>query len=132
MVNKVILVGNLGQDPGELRKIGSDNCVVDISIATSRTTSGAKVTDWHSVTCWGKTAETVHKYLKKGSKVYVEGRLTYDSWEDKETGQKRKKAKITAETVRFISSKSDADAAPPVASDKRKFPPNMHHSSVPF
>lgn len=110
MVNKVILIGNLGQDPEEPRKTSGGISVVDISIATIRRgKNGENATDWHTVTCWGKTAEIVHQYLKKGRQVYIEGRLQYDSWQDKDSGKMRKKAKIVADTVQFLGSKNDAD-----------------------
>jgi single-strand DNA-binding protein len=109
MVNKVILIGNLGQDPEAPRKTPSGTSVVDISIATvRRNKNGENSTDWHTVTCWGKTAEIVHQYLKKGRQVYIEGRLQYDSWQDKETGKTRKKAKIVAENVQFLGNKNDS------------------------
>ena len=109
MVNKVILIGNLGQDPEPPRKTQSGLSVLDISIATRRRgKDGADATDWHTVTCWNKTAEIVHQYLKKGRQVYIEGRLQYDSWTDEATGKTRKKAKIVADTVQFLGSKNDA------------------------
>ena len=108
MVNKVILIGNLGQDPEEPRKTQSGLSVLDISIATKRRgKDGNDTTDWHTVTCWNKTAEIAHKYLKKGRQVYIEGRLQYDSWTDESTGKTRKKAKIVAETLQFLGSKND-------------------------
>ena len=110
MVNKVILIGNLGQDPEEPRKTSGGTSVVDISIATVRRgKNGENATDWHTVTCWGKTAEIVHQYLKKGRQVYIEGRLQYDSWQDKDSGKMRKKAKIVADTVQFLGNKNDTD-----------------------
>lgn len=108
MVNKVILIGNLGQDPEEPRKTQSGLSVLDISIATKRRgKDGNDATEWHTVTCWNKTAEIAHKYLKKGRQVYIEGRLQYDSWTDESTGKTRKKAKIVAETLQFLGSKND-------------------------
>ena len=104
MVNKIIIIGNLGQDPEQPREVGAGSKVVDISIATKR--RGKEETDWHTVTCWNKTAELVHKYLSKGRQVYIEGRLQYDSWEDKD-GNSRKKAKIVADSVQFLGSKND-------------------------
>ena len=59
------------------------------------------------MTCWNKTAETVHKYLKKGRQVYIEGRLQYDTWTDESSGKNRKKAKIVADSVQFLGSKND-------------------------
>ena len=107
MVNKVILIGNLGQDPEEPRKTQGGLSVLDISIATRRRTKNDETTDWHTVTCWNKTAELVHKYLKKGRQVYIEGRLQYDTWTDESTGKKRKKAKIVADSVQFLGNKND-------------------------
>ena len=109
MVNKVILIGNLGQDPEAPRKTQSGLSVLDISIATRRRgKDGMDATDWHTVTCWNKTADIVYQYLKKGRQVYIEGRLQYDTWTDEATGRNRKKAKIVAETVQFLGSKNDA------------------------
>ena len=108
MINKVILIGNLGQDPEAPRKTSSGLSIVDISIATTRKgKDGARVTDWHTVTCFGQTADNVHKYLAKGRQVYVEGRLQYDSWNDEKTGQKRTKAKIVADNVTFLSKQDE-------------------------
>ena len=109
MVNKVILIGNLGQDPEAPRKTQSGQSVVDISIATRRRgKDGNDFTDWHTVTCWGNTADNVYKFLKKGRQVYIEGRLQYDTWMDESTGRNRKKAKVVADTVQFLGSKNDA------------------------
>jgi|TARA_R100001129_G_scaffold158246_1_gene121873 single-strand DNA-binding protein len=107
MVNKVILIGNLGQDPETPKTTQSGMSVLDISIATKRRSKNEDITDWHTVTCWNKTAETVHKYLKKGRQVYIEGRLQYDTWTDESSGKNRKKAKIVADSVQFLGSKND-------------------------
>ena len=108
MVNKVILIGNLGQDPEAPRKTNSGLSVLDISIATSRKgRDGNTMTDWHTITCFGQTADNVHKFLAKGRQVYIEGLLQYDSWTDEKTGQKRKKAKIVADNVTFLSRQND-------------------------
>ena len=107
MVNKVILIGNLGQDPEAPKTTQSGLSVLDISIATRRRSKNDEITDWHTVTCWNKTAETVHKYLKKGRQVYIEGRLQYDTWTDESTGKNRKKAKIVADSIQFLGSKND-------------------------
>jgi single-strand DNA-binding protein len=111
MVNKVILIGNLGQDPEAPRKTNSGLSVLDISIATTRKRGGESHTDWHTITCFGQTADNVHKFLQKGRQVYIEGRLQYDSWTDEKTGQKRKKAKIVADNVTFLSRQNTEGAS---------------------
>ena len=100
MINKVILIGNLGQDP-ELQKTNSGMSVVKLSIATARR-GKSQETDWHSITCFGQTAENVAKYLSKGRRVYVEGRLQYSQWTDEKSGQKRKRAEVIADNVTFL------------------------------
>jgi len=109
MVNKVILIGNLGKDP-EVRYTTGGQAVANLRIATSRSwtdkQSGQKKeeTEWHDVEVWGKQAEQCGEFLAKGRQVYVEGRLKTDAWDDKQTGQKRSRVKVVAETVRFLSS----------------------------
>jgi single-strand DNA-binding protein len=92
-VNKVILVGHLGRDP-ELRYAQSGTAVANVTIATTerrknRDGEWADQTEWHRLVLFGKTAETLARYCKKGKQIYVEGRIQSRSWEDKETGQKR-------------------------------------------
>lgn len=106
-VNKVILVGNLGKDP-ELRHTPQGQAVATFSIATSESwndKSGQKQerTEWHRIVVWGKQAELCSKYLSKGRKAYIEGRLQTRAWDDKE-GQKRYTTEIVANTVQFLDS----------------------------
>jgi single-strand DNA-binding protein len=107
MVNKVILIGNLGKDP-EVRYTSGGQAVANLRIATSRSwtdkQSGQKKeeTEWHDVEVWGKQAEQCGEYLAKGRQVYVEGRLKTDKWQDKQSGQERSKVKVVAENVRFL------------------------------
>ena len=109
MVNKVILVGNLGKDP-EVRYTTGGQAVANLRIATSRSWTDKQSnqkkeeTEWHDVEVWGKQAEQCGEYLAKGRQVYVEGRLKTDAWDDKQTGQKRSRVKVVADTVRFLSS----------------------------
>lgn len=108
MVNRVILIGNLGKDP-EVRFVG-EQAVCSLRIATSRSwtekQSGTRKeeTEWHDIEVWGKQAEACGEYLKKGRMVFVEGRIKTDSWEDKETKEKKYRVKIVAESVRFMPS----------------------------
>lgn len=93
-INKVILVGNLGNDP-EVKYAANGNAITKISIATSESwkdkNSGQtqEKTEWHNVTFFGKLAEIAGEYLRKGSQVYVEGKLKTDKYQDKTTGQDR-------------------------------------------
>ena len=93
-VNKVILVGNLGRDP-EVRTMQSGDKVANFSVATSERwkdrNSGEmqERTEWHRVVIFGRTAEVVERYLRKGSKVYIEGQLQTRKWEDSQSGQER-------------------------------------------
>ncbi len=87
-VNKVILLGNLGKDP-EIRRLDDGRAVANFSLATSETyknRSGEKVTntEWHNVVLWSPLAEIAESYLKKGSQVYIEGKISNRSYEDKE------------------------------------------------
>ena len=109
-VNKVIIVGNLGRDP-ETRYLPSGEAVTNISVATTETwkdkASGEKKeeTEWHRVTFRGRLAEIAGEYLKKGSQVYVEGRLRTRKWQDKETGADRYTTEIVADTMQMLGSR---------------------------
>lgn len=107
-VNKVILVGNLGRDP-EVRYTPDNSAITNISIATTDTwkdKSGAKQerTEWHRVAFFGRLAEIAGEYLKKGSQVYVEGRLQTRKWQDKE-GQERYTTEIVADRMQMLGSR---------------------------
>jgi single-strand DNA-binding protein len=123
MFQTIILAGNLGKDP-EMRYTPSGQAVTQFSVATNRQYTDSngqtvKETIWFRVSAWGKQAETCNQYLKKGSKVLVEGRLTADPatggpriWQ----GQKGPGAsfEVSASTVRFLSSRTDDASAPPI------------------
>lgn len=110
-VNKVILVGNMGRDP-EVRYLPSGGAVANITIATSEvwrdknTGQQQEQTEWHRVVFYGKLAEIAGEYLKKGSKVYVEGSLHTRKWQDKQTGQDRYSTEIKANTMQMLDSRS--------------------------
>jgi single-strand DNA-binding protein len=104
-VNKVILVGNLGGDP-ESRTTGGGTVVTTIRLATSerRKDDAGQWTDhteWHRVVAFGKVAENVAKYLKKGRQIYVEGKIRTRKWQDKD-GQDRYTTEVLADTVQFL------------------------------
>ena len=112
-VNKVILIGNLGADP-ETRYLPSGDAVTNIRIATTDTwkdKSGEKQehTEWHRVAFFGKTAEIAGEYLKKGSPVYVEGRIRTRKWQDKE-GQERYSTEIVGDRMQLLGGRGGGGA----------------------
>ncbi len=109
-VNKVILVGRLGRDP-ETRYTGGGQAVANFSVATDETYKDRngekqKRTEWHKIVVWGKQAEIAQQYLKKGSLVFIEGRIQSREWQDKE-GQKRTSFEIVANNFRMLGGRSD-------------------------
>src|SRR6266850_1032409 len=113
-VNKVILVGNLGRDP-ETRYTGGGQAVANFSVATSETYKDKngerqKRTEWHKIVVWGKLAEIAQQYLKKGSLIFIEGRIQSREWQDKE-GQKRTSFEIVASNFRMLGGRSEGAAA---------------------
>jgi single-strand DNA-binding protein len=104
--NKVLLMGNLTRDP-EVRYTPKGTAIANIGLAVNRvySTEGGEQKEevtFIDIEVWGRQAETVGQYLAKGRPVFVEGRLKLDSWEDKESGQKRQKLKVVAERVQFL------------------------------
>ena len=104
MVNKVILIGNLGQDP-EGRETASGTAVTNLRIATNerrKDQSGEwhDHTEWHSVVCFGKTAENVARFCRRGKQLFIEGRIQTRKWQDKE-GNDRYSTEVVADRVRF-------------------------------
>tara|TARA_B100000214_G_C23844302_1_gene570325 strand:- start:22 stop:435 length:414 start_codon:yes stop_codon:yes gene_type:complete len=109
-VNKVILIGNLGKDP-EVRYLDSGVAVANFSLATTenyRNKEGERVsqTEWHNVVLWRGLAEIAEKYLKKGSSVYIEGRIRNRKWEDKE-GNTRYNNEILADNMTMLGGRSN-------------------------
>jgi single-strand DNA-binding protein len=114
-VNKAILVGRLGRDP-ETRYTSAGQAVCTFSVATDETYKDRagvrqKRTEWHRITMWGKLAEIGQQYLKKGTLVYIEGRIQTRQWDDKTTGAKRNATDIVANEMRMLSSRGDGAAA---------------------
>jgi single-strand DNA-binding protein len=116
-VNKVIIVGNLGRDP-ETRYMPNGDAVTNIAVATTESwkdkTSGEKkeLTEWHRITFYRKLAEIAGQYLKKGSQVYVEGRLQTRKWTDKENVE-RYTTEIIADTMQMLGSRQGMGGAAP-------------------
>ena len=109
-LNKVMIIGNLTADP-EVRTTPRGNSVAELRLAVNRVSSGPndgerrEETTYLDVTCWGRTAEIAGQYLAKGRPVFIEGRLQQDTWEDKQTGQKRSKIRIVAENMQLLGSR---------------------------
>ena len=109
MVNKVILVGNLGRDP-ELRTTPSGQAVATLRLATTRKWKDRdgnrqEQTEWHDVVCWGRQAEIAGQYLTKGRQIYVEGRLQTRSWEDRTHGDKRYRTEVVCDNFQMLGSR---------------------------
>lgn len=117
MINKVILIGNVGQDP-EVRYTGdaaNGAKVATLRLATTeryRDRSGnlQEHTEWHSVVAWRNTADVIEKYVRKGTQLYIEGRLRTRSWDD-QSGNKRYTTEILADTLQLLGRKSDNPAS---------------------
>ena len=128
-VNKVMLIGRLGQDP-ELKYTPSNAAVVTLSLATntaykSQDGQTQESTEWHRVVAWRKLAEIISQYAKKGSRVYVEGKLSTRSWDDKD-GNKRYTTEIVADQIQLLDSRGERDSA---QQDK---PPAQEEPSVDY
>jgi single-strand DNA-binding protein len=118
-LNKVFLIGNLTRDP-ELRTTPKGTAICQFGIAVNRQfkdESGATrdETTFVDIEAWGKQGELVARYLSKGSLAMVEGRLRFDQWEDKQSGQKRSKLKVVLDNVQFLSSRSGGSGGGPAA-----------------
>ncbi len=116
-INKVILVGNLGQDP-ETRYTPSGMAIANITVATSdswkdkQTGEPQERTEWHRVVFFNRLAEIVGEYLRKGSQVYIEGRLQTRKWQD-QSGQDRYTTEIVANDMQMLGSRNQGGGAPP-------------------
>ena len=130
-VNKVILLGNVGRDP-ETRYAQNGTAVTRFSIATSETwkdrSSGEQQerTEWHNIVCFARLAEVAGEYLKKGSKVYIEGQLRTSSWE--QDGQKKYRTEVNAREFQMLDSKGHSEIQTPL-SDGPSFSPEANDVS---
>lgn len=113
MVNKVILLGNCGRDP-EVRTTPSGQSVASFSLATSRKWKDRdgnrqEKTEWHNVVAWGKLADVVAKYVTKGAKLFIEGRIETKSWDDKTSGEKKYRTEIVADQMTMLGDRKGDD-----------------------
>ena len=111
MINKVILVGRLGKDP-EIRSTPQGTSVAKFTVATDekftdRAGEKQERTEWHNIVAWGKLGEICGQYLRKGKLVYIEGSIRTDSWDDKESGQKKYRTEIVANTMKMLDRRGD-------------------------
>jgi single-strand DNA-binding protein len=138
-VNKVILVGTLGRDP-ETKYLPSGGAVTTISLATSEawkdknTGQPQEHTEWHRVVFYGKPAEIVGEYCKKGSPLYVEGSLHTRKWQDKQTGQDKYSTEIKALNFQLLGGKGERQEAAPAHPSSGYAAPadDFDNSSIPF
>jgi single-strand DNA-binding protein len=112
-LNEVRLIGRLTRDP-EVRMTPNGSQLASFGLATGRKYAGQdggtkEETTFVDITCWAKLAEVVSKYLRKGKLVFVAGRLKFDSWEDRQTGQKRTKLGVVAENIQFLDRREDRE-----------------------
>ncbi|TSJ41964.1 single-stranded DNA-binding protein [Fluviicola chungangensis] len=134
-VNKVILIGNLGKDP-EVRRLENGTVVASFPIATSETyvdrTTGERKdnTDWHNIVAWRGLAEVVEKYVRKGIKVYIEGKLKTRSWTD-QSGTTRYTTEVVADELTILTPRGDQEkpmgtATPPYPAEEPQNPSPMN------
>jgi len=115
-LNKIMLIGNLGKDP-ELRYTASGVAVATFTLATNESWkdqdgNAQERTEWHNIVAWRKLAEICGEWLKKGKKVYIEGRIQTRSYDDKNTGAKRYITEVVADNMIMLDSKGYAESTP--------------------
>lgn len=133
-LNRVMLIGNLGKDP-ELSYTASGIAVAKFSLATGErwkdeTGNLQERTEWHNIVVWRKLAEICGQYLKKGSRVYIEGRIQTRSWDDKNTGVKRYITEIIADNMLMLDAKPSAEVSEDMPSADEAFAPEK--DDLPF
>jgi single-strand DNA-binding protein len=124
-VNKVILIGNLGKDP-EIRRLENGAMIASFPLATSEvftdknTGEKKEITDWHDVVLWRGLAEIAEKYIRKGTKIYVEGKLKKRSWQDKE-GNTRYSTEVVGDDITILSrlEGNERNSQPPYSQENR-------------
>jgi single-strand DNA-binding protein len=122
-LNRVLLIGNLTRDP-EIRYTPKGTAVAEIGLAVNRIYSGEdgekkEETTFVDVTLWARQAEIAGQYLKKGRPVFIEGRLQLDTWDDKQTGQKRSRLRVVSESLQLLGSRQEGEGSSPAAPPRR-------------
>jgi len=128
-LNKVMLIGRLTRDI-ELKYVSSGTAVGEVGMAVNRNYTkgnGEKVdeTAFIEIVIWGKQAETANQYLSKGSSCFIEGRLNFEQWEDKNSGQKRSKLNVVADRVQFLDPKQSGEPYKSNEHSQKKFADQM-------
>lgn len=114
-LNKVMIIGNLTADP-EVRTTPRGNSLTELRLAVNRISNGQNEGErreevtYLDVTCWGRTGEIAAQYLSKGRPVFIEGRLQMDTWEDKQTGQRRSRIRIVAENLQLLGGRGEGSS----------------------
>jgi len=127
-VNKVILIGNLGKDP-EVRYLDNGTAVARFPIATSESytdkTTGEKreITDWHNIVAWRGLATIAEKYLKKGMKVYIEGKLKTRQWQDTASNQTRYTTEVVTDNMTMLSRAENQNKPYPPSTENQQIKP---------
>ena len=135
-INKVILIGNLGQDP-ETRYMPSGGAVTNLRVATNETWKDKQTgenkekTEWHSVAMFGRLAEIAAEYLRKGSQVYIEGRLQTRKWQDRD-GNDRYTTEIVANEMQMLGGRGGGGAAPYSGGGGGSPPADDFDDDIPF
>jgi len=137
-VNKVFLLGNVGKDP-EMRATQGGMVIASFSLATAdRKKDGANwvdSTEWHNLVCFGRTAEIVRDYVKKGSQIFVEGKIQTRSWDDKESGQKKYRTEILVNELSLLGGRQGGEGGGSQRSstasfDQRSSPPQEDYADA--
>ena len=129
-LNKVMIIGNLGRDP-EVRMTSSGQKVANFSVAvTEKYKDRREKTEWVNVVFWGRQAEICEQYLRKGSSIYIEGKLQTSSWED-ENGQKRYKTELNGHVMQMLGEKSDFQQKESYATSQHNNAPEVE-DDLPF
>jgi single-strand DNA-binding protein len=135
-INKVIIVGNLGNDP-ETRYMPSGSAVTNLSVATNESWKDKQTgeqkdrTEWHKVAMFGRLAEIAAEYLRKGSQVYIEGKLRTRKWQDKD-GQDRYTTEIVADEMQMLGGRSGGGGGAPAMNDSGERSPPPRSSGDDF
>lgn len=136
-INKAIIVGNAGRDP-EMKFTPDGMAVTTLSLATSESWKDKKTgenqerSEWHNIVMYGRLAEITAEYVKKGSKIYIEGKLRTDKWQDKATGADKYKTSIVASEMQILDSKNKDSSDKPRWAGQEDKQDDLKDDDIPF